>query len=301
MTSKDLIFFFSFLIGIAVDGFASSDSLRKSQVSVRLDNDAFIPGRMDRYYSSGIKVDFYQYLSQGKSWSITMGKEMYTPDLKKDRSLFPFERPFAGMIFLEPGIQWRKSRWFYEFSALGGLLGPQSGIGNLHRWYHELAGFPKPEGWEEQLSNAVLGNIFAEAKVYLVGNSLADITLAGKAGFGNWDQSIQVGSIFRLGNLLPLPISQLSGSRVGSSGKSAEQYFQLGFFGRQSFWNGSVQGGDFKKDSGFSASRSGWVCSGDLVLNFQHFGFSYGLIFQSKDAVNAQNHVFGKIAFHWLF
>jgi hypothetical protein len=296
-----LIFFLAFLAGIVGDGFAGSDSLRQSQVSVRLVNDAFIKGRMDRYYSSGIKVDFYQYLSQGKSWSITMGKEMYTPDLKKDRSLVPFQRPFAGMIFLEPGMQWRKKRWFYEISALGGLMGPQSGIGKLHCWYHELVGFPKPAGWEEQLSDAVLGNIYAGAKVHLLGNSLADITLAGKAGFGNWDKSIQLGSIFRLGNLLPLPNSQLSGSRVGSNGKSVEQYFQLGFFRRQSFWNGSVQGGDFKKDSGFSASRNGWVCSGDLVLNFQHVGFSYGLTFQSKDTLNAKNHFFGKIAFHWLF
>lgn len=301
MNSQVLFFILALALGGTLDVFASSDSLRKSQVSLRMDNDAFIPGRMDRYYSSGIKVDFYQYLSKGKSWSMTMGKEIYTPDLKKDRSLVPLERPFVGMIFLELGIQWRKSRWLYEISALGGLMGPQTGLGNLHRWYHELVGFPKPEGWEEQLPDAIFGNIFAGAKFHMLGNSVADITLAGNAGFGNWDQRIQLGPIFRLGNLLPLTWSQLSGSRVGSRGKNSEQYFQLGFFGCQSFWNGSVQGGDFKKDSGFSASRGGWACSGDLVLNYQYFGFSYGLTFQSKDAVNAKNHVFGKIAFHWLF
>lgn len=289
-----------FLLGMK-EALADPDSLRKSQITIRLDNDAYIPGRMDRYYSNGIHLDFHHYLRDGKSFSVTIGKEMYTPDLRENKTGLPIERPFAGMVFIESGMQWRKSRWFYEFSTLGGLLGPQSGVGNLHNWYHELAGFPKPLGWEEQLPNSILGNLYAGAKVHLLGNSLADITLAGKAALGNWDQSLQLGPIFRLGNLLPLSVSQLNGSRVGSKGNSLEQYFQLGFFARQSFWNGSLEGGNFKKESGFKATSQSWSCTADLVLNYRNIGFSYGLTFQSKETQLAENHIFGKIILHWLF
>lgn len=300
MKLRSLITIVLFISGFS-QVLAVSDTLRKSQISLRLDNDAYIPGRMDRYYSNGIKVDFYQYLQKGKSFSVNLGKEMYTPDLRKDRMTSPIERPFAGMVFIESGLQWRKERWFYEFSALGGIMGPQSGVGNLHVWYHEQVGFPKPEGWEEQLPNSFLGNLHAGAKVRLIGNSLADITLSGKAAFGNWDQSLQMGPIFRLGNLLPLAVSQLNGSRVGSSGRSLEQYFQVGFFARQSYWNGSVEGGNFKRESGFKATSQTWSCTADLVLNYRNLGFSYGLTFQSKETTSAENHFFGKITLYWLF
>ena len=300
MNLRSLITLLLFLVGFS-EVLALTDSLRKSQISVRLDNDAYIPGRMDRYYSNGIKLDFHHYLQKGKSFSVTLGKEMYTPDLRKDGIAAPIVRPYAGMVFMESGLQWRKDRWFYEFSALGGIIGPQSGVGNLHVWYHDRAGFPKPDGWEDQLPNSILGNLYADAKVRLTGNSLADITLSGRAALGNWDQSLQIGPIFRLGKLLPLAVSQLNGSRVGASGRSLEQYFQLGFFGRQSFWNGSIEGGNFKNESGFKATAQTWSCTADLVLNYRHLGFSYGLTFLSKETPSSENHIFGKITLHWLF
>lgn len=289
-----------FLLGMK-ETLADPDSLRKSQITIRLENDAYIPGRMDRYYSNGIKLDFHHYLRTGKSFSFTLGKEMYTPDLREDKIGAPIDRPFVGLVFFETGIQWRKNRWFYEISALGGLMGPQSGIDRLHIWYHELAGFPKPIGWEEQLPNSILVNFYAGAKVHLLGNSIADITLSGRAALGNWDQSLQVGPIFRLGKLLPLSVSQLNGSRVGSTGKSLEQYFQLGFFARQTFWNGSIDGGNFRQESGFQASSQSWSCTADLVLNYKNIGFSYGLSFQGRDTPSAENHIYGKIMLHWLF
>ena len=92
---------------------------RKSQLVIRLDNDAFVSGRQDRYYSSGHYLTFYHYLGKGKSLSIGFGNQIFTSDLRKELEPEEIDRPFAGVNYLKFGFQKRKPGQFARVHLLG--------------------------------------------------------------------------------------------------------------------------------------------------------------------------------------
>lgn len=295
------LFLYSFNLIFCLNAFGENDSIRHNQITVILDNDAYVPGRLDRYYSNGISIGFHHYLKEGKSISFRLGKEMYTPDLRKTGFATEFDRPYAGMVFGEFAKQWRKKRWFLEGEGMLGILGPGSGVSQVHYWFHDKFGFPRPEGWETQLGNAALFNLSFSSIYQVAGNSTLDFNLYGNVAAGNWDQNISLGPILRFGKLLPFSVSQLTGSRVGVSGMGLEQYFQLGIVGIKSFWEGSVDGGNFDVESAYDSKGIRTEIIGEVVLNYRNFGFSYGIIHRSKYTSTSDGQIIGRVRLSWLF
>ncbi|MFC3879005.1 lipid A-modifier LpxR family protein [Algoriphagus namhaensis] len=276
--------------------------VRKSQLIIRLDNDAFISGRKDRYYSAGHFLDYYQYLGDGKSYSLGFGNLILTPDLPAELPPSEIDRPFAGLNYLKFGFQKRKQNWFYEASLLTGIIGPKSGVGQFHDWYHDLANFPRAMGWENQIEDSFIINLESTVIRSIWGNGNFEILGEANAALGNLEQSLSIKPSFRIGTFQPLAYSQINGSRVGTRSRQ-EQFFQFGAELKRVFFNRTIDGDLISPEIPPSFESKDYIGElfGEFILNYNHFGMGYGIYYRTKENESARDQVFARITLSWLF
>lgn len=70
------------------------------------------------------------------------------------------DRPYAGWQFISFGFGRGFSRKASDgFEAEIGVVGPQSGMGNMHVWWHKAIGLGWARGWSNQIGNEVAVNL----------------------------------------------------------------------------------------------------------------------------------------------
>jgi len=284
---------------------AQGDSLskpRKYQLIIRLDNDAFVSGRQDRYYSSGHYLTYYHYLGKGKSMNFGFGNQIFTPDLRQELEPEEIDRPFAGVSFLEFGFQKRKPDLVTGFSLLGGVIGAKSGVGQFHNWYHDNFGFVRAKGWQHQIEDSFLFNLNIRATKSVIRSGSFEFLTDGMAAIGNLEQSLAIRPSIRIGTFEDLQFSQINESRVGTIYRQ-EQYFRLGMELKQVFFNRTIDGFLIEPEipPEFESQNSVAEVFGELILNYNHFGMGYGIFYRTKENEAASNQVFGRITLSWLF
>ena len=156
----------------------ASPSIAAAQVLTRvdIDNDSFNfwqpPAvRADREYSQGVRVNLLWPTSGGlarrllggpqlcagetavrdcRRMSVAATQAIYTPDLVLRRRQ-PFERPFAGWLGMEFGVQRDRVASLRAWSVTLGVTGGPSLGEAAQKGVHRLLGFPRPDGWDAQL------------------------------------------------------------------------------------------------------------------------------------------------------
>ena len=148
----------------------------QSVMRVDLDNDSFnfwqAPGvRADREYSQGFRVNVLRptdaalarrllgganQCDDGASTrdcrllSFAINQAIYTPMLDFRRRAAS-ERPYAGWLGAEVGVQRERERALTAFSIGLGVTGTPSMAEAAQKAVHRIFGFPTPEGWDAQL------------------------------------------------------------------------------------------------------------------------------------------------------
>lgn len=297
----------SFLICFLYQGLLAQSSdeqvvVRKSQLIIRLDNDAFISGRKDRYYTAGHFLDYYHYLGDGKSYSLGFGNLILTPDLPAELPPSQIDRPFAGLNYLKFGFQKRKQDWFYELNLLTGIMGPKSGVGQFHDWYHDLVNFPRAMGWENQIEDGFIFNFKSTVIRSIWRGEKFEFLGEGSIALGNLDRSLGIKPSFRIGTFQPLAYSQINGSRVGTTGRQ-EQFFQFGAELKRVFFNQTIDGNLINPEipPPFESEVAVAELFGEFILNYNHFGMGYGIYYRTKENESARDQVFARITLSWLF
>lgn len=78
---------------------------------------------------------------------------MFTPDNLRAKELIPDDRPYAGLLYASLAIV-RLSPVQQDSAGLAvGVVGPLSLAGTVQRWLHKKYDWTYPEGWENQLKN----------------------------------------------------------------------------------------------------------------------------------------------------
>ena len=152
----------------------------QSVTRVDIDNDSFnfwqAPGvRADREYSQGFRVNairpsaapFVRTLLGGPNQcadsaatrdcrllSFAINQAIYTPTLDFRRRAAG-ERPYAGWLGAEVGVQRERNRALTVFSVGLGVTGTPSLAEAAQKAVHRIFGFPPPEGWDAQLPSEV--------------------------------------------------------------------------------------------------------------------------------------------------
>ncbi|MDI6849398.1 MAG: lipid A deacylase LpxR family protein [Candidatus Saccharicenans sp.] len=84
---------------------------------------------------------------------LSLVQGMFTPDNLSEKELIPDDRPYAGLLYAGLGLVRLSPADQDSVGVAVGVVGPLSLAGAIQRWLHRTYGWTYPEGWENQLKN----------------------------------------------------------------------------------------------------------------------------------------------------
>ncbi len=133
--------------------------VKRHQVFLQMDNDAFAFTHYDRYYTHGMQLGYAFQMTSQSRLKASFSHQIYTPEYYTAKSSKFYDRPFAGVFYGKVGYQWIKKAGWLEGNILLGRVGPGAKAKEVQTWYHTLLGFPQPQGWNSQIKSGRLANI----------------------------------------------------------------------------------------------------------------------------------------------
>ncbi|MEW6614569.1 MAG: lipid A deacylase LpxR family protein [Thermodesulfobacteriota bacterium] len=215
---------------------AGDEKARRSDtLTLYLENDLFASDNNDRYYTHGTKISWisrdissYHDVVIVPSWvywliermpfindperqrmvSLSLGQNIYTPEDKERSDLIRNDRPYAGITYLGLGLHSKNQRQMDTFELDLGIVGRHSYAEDCQKVVHNWIGSVDPKGWENQLHDEPVLNIYFERKWKVL-----QTKVAGSLGFdciphmgiamGNIYTGANLGGQVRLGWNLP--------------------------------------------------------------------------------------------------
>lgn len=189
---KQKIFFYFILLYSSFSLFGQRKYTK--EFSFLNDNDLFTSTSQDRYYTNGIFLT-YRYLSQKTSeniekkiFEIQVGHHMYTPFKATVNQQGDHDRPFAGYLFGNFGInRFYKNKTILKTSLQIGVIGSAAMSQGLQDFVHDIYGYKKAIGWKYQIKNAIGINLNMEYIKNLTKEPYFDV---------NWVSTIKAGTIY---------------------------------------------------------------------------------------------------------
>ncbi|MGB9893653.1 MAG: lipid A deacylase LpxR family protein [Candidatus Saccharicenans sp.] len=142
--------------------------------------------------------------------SLSLIQAMFTPDCLTEKELIPDDRPYAGLLYASLGLVKLSQRKQDSIGFSAGVVGPWSLAGTIQRWLHKTYGWTYPEGWENQLKNEPILEIWFSRLWTLISprvpsHGLKTMIKAGTGGqVGNLMTAVQAVLDIKLGlNLKP--------------------------------------------------------------------------------------------------
>lgn len=141
---------------------------------------------------------------------ITLGQEIYTPGDRTRRDVILNDRPYAGWLYLGLGYNERRRPTDSAIERLDslelnlGVVGPLALARPSQNLIHDLRGFERWNGWDNQLRNEPGVQVVAERKFKgLFSRSHADLIGNYGVSLGNVATHLNAGVEVRVGTALP--------------------------------------------------------------------------------------------------
>jgi lipid A 3-O-deacylase len=96
--------------------------------------------------------------------SFSIGQNIYTPEDIEIAELMEDDRPYAGITYLEFGFHCVDRRKMDTLAINLGMIGPHSYAEETQKIVHELVDSAEPQGWQHQLKDEPILNLFYERK-----------------------------------------------------------------------------------------------------------------------------------------
>jgi len=309
-------------------------------LSLYVENDLFF--QTDRNYTSGVKLawvspdlegydrdaclpDWVKPLNERvrnmfglsatgaheRNMVITLGQEIYTPGDRSRRDLIRDDRPYAGWMYLGLGYNERRRPTDSALERLDslevnlGVVGPLALARTTQNLIHDLRGFNRWDGWDNQLHNEPGVQVVAERKFKgLFGRSKVDAIGHYGMSLGNVATHLNVGMEVRLGTAIPDDFGSSPVRPAGNNGAPGSYRREVsGRRGIHAFAaldlravarNIFLDGNTFR--SSHSVKKVPLVA--DIALGIAGFAgawkFSFGRVLRSKEFVGqTSRHAFG--------
>jgi len=205
----------------------------RQTLTVRFENDIF--AQTDQQYTNGLALtwlspDLTRFRDDPRipSWghsmierlplinapgfqrniSLSLVQKMYTPEDIGRTDLIEDDRPYAGITTFAIGLHCKNTRRMDTIEIDLGIIGPDSYAADIQKVIHEWTSSVPARGWDHQIGNEVLFNLFYERKWRWPALSYGEdysgdmISHAG-AGLGNAYIGANGGLQFRFGYHLP--------------------------------------------------------------------------------------------------
>ncbi len=209
---KVKIFLLLILTTVSTTLFAQTHS---SEFGAQSDNDSYLAGGSDRYYTDGLFFFYRHALAvknsttlKNKVLGFEIGQKIFNPYGGNIVLVSQVDRPFAGYLFGGANLNFLyKNESNLKLGAQVGIIGPASGAEEAQTWVHKNFGFYTPSGWQHQIRNNAQINLSAEYNKLLgrsnffIKNTKADATLATYANLGTGFNGAGIGALLRAGKV----------------------------------------------------------------------------------------------------
>ena len=235
---------------------------------------------------------------------ITLGQAMYTPGDKKRNDLIREDRPYAGWMYLGLGYNERRREPGAALERLDslevnlGVVGPLALAKQMQDTIHDLRGFERFNGWNNQLKNELGVQIVAERKFKVgVRSQEGDAIAHYGMSLGNVATYVNAGIELRWGTEVPddfgsSPIRPAGNNNApGSFPRDGERAARRGIHAFASFDVRAVARDIFLDGNTFRDSHhvKKRPLVGDVAVGVAAFAsgwrFSFARVFRSREFV----------------
>lgn len=311
---KKGLYFLLFLFG-----FNAVAQIHSAEFGIVLENDLYTSTVNDKYYTNGFEL-YYRYLSTLKHSNVVkkttefrIGQYIYNPQTIRASRIDYNDRPFAGVLLVEAGIQ----HFFVDESLLklNGQLGfiGKNAFGKETQWrFHKTFGYDPVRGWEFQIHNAALIQMeafYGRNLVLLNRKKTMDVLVQAQVKAGTIWNEITVGPVLRIGfkKLLLISESNFYDAALRYDGKyreTSEFYFFISPNVNYQVYDATIQGSLFGDDSPVTFPLIQWRFQGEAGFKYRknRWNLSYTFNYTSQEVDNIVNegYYYGSIGVGYL-
>lgn len=319
---KKLILLFIITLSFSWFSLEAQITNYKSEFGFRSENDSYLAGGQDRYYTNGLALNFRTALNELKFKNknlnkmileLEVGQKIFNPQSGSISNSIYVDRPFAGYLYGGASLNLLyQSENNLKLSLNGGTIGPSSLAKEAQELMHKVIGFYEIDGWQWQVNNELAINASAEYN-YLINrfaNDNIDFTANSYINIGNTFSGTGIGLTFRSGAINPLFKSATSQSRISNSATPKELTEKEFFFYAKPMLNyviydATIQGGLFNKDKGpivFDAKPLVFSQQIGATYSKNRITADFSILFKTKEVKSsAKPHQYGSFALFYRF
>lgn len=258
-----------FLALFTMSNLVAQVTFKNSEFSIANENDVYLLLDNDKYYSNGI-ITHYRWVpkeipldSVKKILDIELSQKFFTPQDLNLLSFSNYDRPYAGLLYGGFSINTFKEE--NRRSMIGielGVVGRGSGAQGFQEWYHDVFGFPKPQGWEFQIPNEIVFNLRSEFnRQFILKPSQLDVISSTELSLGTaFTHGVQRLDL-RLGKLQSLRNSSFKNAMIGRGSEVTPRhnYFFLGYGLQYVLHNITINGSIWNSEAPHTEIATPWV------------------------------------------
>jgi len=213
---------------------------KPAEISIISDNDLYTSPINDQYYTNGIEL-IYRYLGTAKNEKVAkkitefrLGQYIYNPQSVRAADINVNDRPFAGYLFAEAGINtFYTNESVLKVNFQAGVVGPQSYAEEFQEKLHKLVGYPTVQGWQYQITTTLAAQAQAVYSHKILSgryHEKVDFHVQGELNVGTIWMGASVGPMARIslkGALLPMYDSALHGAALNQDKEASKAQREL--------------------------------------------------------------------------
>ena len=266
-----------------------------AELGLKTDNDLYTSSRNDMYYTNGLEL-FYRFATKNNQVKIAkeitefkLGQYIYTPRFIDSPNKALVDRPYAGYLFGEFGKSlFYKSESVVKVDFQLGYVGPNAFGKEVQTSLHNLIGYKKVLGWENQIHNSlsVQTHVQYSKKLFTSWNSDAvDFHWRSDANIGTVLIGASTGVVSRIAlkKLVPVSDSNLYNGAIGSN--QSEFYFYIAPSINYQFYDATIQGSVFNNSSPITFSLVPFRFNGEAGFKYRknNLNLSYVFVYRGKE------------------
>lgn len=293
----------------------TGDRVYVKEVELNVDNDQ--PFMTDRYYTAGqdlyyrflVRPDFSLLHSDDSSktvMAIHYGNKIFNPRNLDTMDPFYMDRPYCGWSFFSAEVQHFRRKNSGNFLAIQmGVVGKESGMEKLQKWWHRTIHLYPLEGWDSQIVNEFVVNLnYNHAHAFPISKRMEMVSVTSAwAGTGNNRLSEEV--TLRLFRFNKLSESAFLASRISEKNIPAKEFFLFTSFGADYvISNIFIQGSLFKDNpSPYTTGINPWLFTSKIGVQYAggRISASGAVIHLSKETPFVGDHFYASISFSYRF
>lgn len=97
-----------------------------------------------------------------RTFAFSLGQQLFTPEDPKPSSVITTDRPYAGWLFGRWSLDARNASRSQTLALDLGMVGPAAFGEASQNFFHRIEGYPKFQGWRNQLRNEFAGQLTGE-------------------------------------------------------------------------------------------------------------------------------------------